>query len=133
MMKKLVTSLLLSLAVPLAAVANDGYDYLVFSLQDGTTQTVEALGATITFDGANALVTNGTTQLTIPVANLATMFFSNEASTTGIGAVETHPSATNGSETTEIYTLDGVRVADMSRSGIYIIKKNGRTYKQVVK
>ncbi|MBO4827344.1 MAG: hypothetical protein J5506_08950 [Prevotella sp.] len=121
--------LLLSLTLSATALADDSYDYLVFRLQDGTLQSVNAVGTTITFDGTNAVVTNGSNRLTLPVANLASMFFSNDASATAIKSIDSDDS----SDEAEYYTLGGVKVDRMEQGGVYIIRKNGKTYKQVVK
>lgn len=131
--KRWIAAVVLAMAVPTAALADDGYDYLVFSLQDGTSQSVTAVGTSITFSGTNAVVSNGSTKFTLSLADLASMFFSSDASTTGISTIDADgTSATNG-DATEIYTLNGVRVDDMSKRGVYIVKKNGKTFKQVVK
>ena len=124
---------MLAMAVPTAALADDGYDYLVFSLQDGTSQSVAAVGTSITFCGTNAVVSNGSTEFTLSLADLTSMFFSSDASTTGISAIETDGTSADNGEATEIYTLNGVRVDDMSKRGVYIVKKNGKTFKQVVR
>lgn len=131
--KRWMGAVVIVMAVPTAALADDGYDYLVFSLHDGTTQSVAAVGTSITFSGTNAVVTNGSTKLTLSLADLASMFFSGDANGTGISAIEADGASAANGDTTEIYTLDGVRVEDMSKRGIYIIKKNGKTFKQVVK
>ena len=122
--------LLLGMATSTAVMANDGYDYLVFSQQDGTTQSVTAVGTIITFDGTNANVKNGTTVLTLPGEKLVSMFFSSDAGSTGIETVDT---AAGTNSAVEVYTLGGVRVDSMQQGGVYIVKKNGKTYKQVVK
>lgn len=131
--KRWMGAVVIVMAVPTAALADDGYDYLVFSLHDGTTQSVAAVGTSITFSGTNAVVTNGSTKLTLSLDDLASMFFSGDANGTGISAIEADGTSAANGDTTEIYTLDGVRVDDMSKRGIYIIKKNGKTFKQVVK
>ena len=131
--KRWIAAVVLAMAVPTAALADDGYDYLVFSLQDGTSQSVTAVGTSITFSGTNAVVSNGSTKFTLSLADLASMFFSSDASATGISTIEADGTSADNCEATEIYTLNGVRVDDMSKRGVYIVKKNGKTFKQVVK
>ena len=131
--KRWIAAVVLAMAVPTAALADDGYDYLVFSLQDGTSQSVTAVGTSITFSGTNAVVSNGSTKFTLSLADLASMFFSSDASTTGISTIDAGGTSADNGEATEIYTLNGVRVDDMSKRGVYIVKKNGKTFKQVVK
>ena len=131
--KRWIAAVVLAMAVPTAALADDGYDYLVFSLQDGTSQSVTAVGTSITFSGTNAVVSNGNTRFTLSLADLASMFFSSDASTTGISTIDADGTSADNGEATEIYTLNGVRVDDMSKRGVYIVKKNGKTFKQVVR
>ncbi len=131
--KRWIAAVVLAMAVPTAALADDGYDYLVFSLQDGTSQSVTAVGTSITFSGTNAVVSNGSTKFTLSLADLASMFFSSDASATGISTIEADGTSADNGEATEIYTLNGVRVDDMSKRGVYIVKKNGKTFKQVVR
>lgn len=131
--KRWIAAVVLAMAVPTAALAEDGYDYLVFSLQDGTSQSVTAVGTSITFSGTNAVVSNGNTKFTLSLADLASMFFSSDASTTGISTIDADGTSADNVEATEIYTLNGVRVDDMSKRGVYIVKKNGKTFKQVVR
>ncbi|MBR6962527.1 MAG: hypothetical protein IKH86_02750 [Prevotella sp.] len=131
--KRWIAAVVLAMAVPTAALADDGYDYLVFSLQDGTSQSVTAVGTSITFSGTNAVVSNGSTKFTLSLADLASMFFSSDASATGISTIDADGTSADNGEATEIYTLNGVRVDDMSKRGVYIVKKNGKTFKQVVR
>ena len=131
--KRWIAAVVLAMAVPTAALADDGYDYLVFSLQDGTSQSVTAVGTSITFSGTNAVVSNGNTKFTLSLADLTSMFFSSDASTTGISTIDADGTSADNGEATEIYTLNGVRVDDMSKRGVYIVKKNGKTFKQVVR
>ena len=131
--KRWIAAVVLAMAVPTAALADDGYDYLVFSLQDGTSQSVTAVGTSITFSGTNAVVSNGSIEFTLSLADLTSMFFSSDASTTGISTIDADGTSADNGEATEIYTLNGVRVDDMSKRGVYIVKKNGKTFKQVVK
>ncbi len=131
--KRWIAAVVLAMAVPTAALADDGYDYLVFSLQDGTSQSVTAVGTSITFSGTNAVVSNGSTKFTLSLADLASMFFSSDASATGISTIDADGTSADNGEATEIYTLNGVRVDDISKRGVYIVKKNGKTFKQVVK
>lgn len=52
-----------------------------------------------------------------------------ELASTGIGEIESEAPATE-----EYYNLQGIRVnPDNCESGIYIVRKNGKTYKQVLK
>jgi len=126
MKKVLMITTLLVAAMPLLA---DDNSYLLFEHTDGSTQSVVANGTTITFSDGQAVVVSGDTTLKLSLRELSKMFFSSES--TGIESVEDQGQTGNG--VVEIYTLNGVRVDKMDRAGVYIIKQNGRTFKQVVK
>lgn len=129
-MKKTLLLLSLALASVGGWAAEESYQSLVFQQTDGTTVSVTAVGTVIMFSGDNAVITTPTGSQTLPLSMLNSMYFSSEAPTTGISGVESD----NGNSTaTEIYTMGGVRVDKMDRPGVYIVKKNGKTYKQVVR
>ncbi len=128
-MKKAVILTLLT-ALTLGTRAAD-YNYLVFTLNDNTTQAITASNLNITFANGNLIATSGSESLTIALTSLAKMEFSND-NTTGIEAIE---ATLNPDEATEIYDLNGRRIpsgTQLSR-GIYIIKSNGKTTKVQVK
>ena len=101
----------------------DEYGYMVFTLTDGTTQSITANGLSLSFTGGNLTACNGTEMLTIALTSLKTMAFS-KGGTTGIDATTTD----NG--TKEIFDLQGHRVTSAQmRKGVYIIKTKNRTYK----
>ena len=128
-MKKLFILTLLA-ALTLGARAAE-YNYLVFTLNDGTTQSVSATDLNITFANGKLTATSGGNTVTIALSDLTKMEFSNEG-TTGISTVSCDFSTT---DDTEVYDLNGRRLpsnATLSR-GIYIIKSNGKTTKVQVK
>ena len=121
MKKRLLSmSVLAALSVHLMA---DEYGYMVFTLNDGTTQSIAANGLSLSFAGGNMTAKNGTEALTISLNSLNAMEFSKNG-VTGINDAMT----VDNSE--EIYDLQGHRVtrAEM-RKGVYIIKTKNRTYK----
>lgn len=130
MKKTIMLSLLIALSV--AARATD-YSYMVFTLNDNTTQSIPASDLSITFSGGNLIATSGSSTVTIALSNLQKMAFSNESSTTGIQAIES--AALTIDDATEIYDMNGRRIPSGSQlsRGIYIIKSNGRTSKVQVK
>ena len=128
-MKKLLVLTMLA-ALTLGARAAE-YSYLVFTLSDGTTQSVSATDLNITFANGNMTATSGGNTVTIALSNLTKMEFSNEGAT-GISTVNCDFTTT---DDTEVYDLNGRRLpsnATLSR-GIYIIKSNGKTTKVQVK
>ena len=130
MKKTIMLSLLIALSV--ATRATD-YSYMVFTLNDNTTQSIPASDLSITFSGGNLIATSGSSTVTIALSNLQKMAFSNESSTTGIQAIES--AALTIDDATEIYDMNGRRIPSGSQlsRGIYIIKSNGRTSKVQVK
>ena len=128
-MKKLLILTMLA-ALTLGARAAE-YNYLVFTLNDGTTQSVSASNLNITFADGKLKATSGSNTVTIALSDLTKMEFSNEG-TTDISIVSCDFNAT---DDTEVYDLNGRRLpskATLSR-GIYIIKSNGKTTKVQVK
>ena len=128
-MKKLLIMTMLA-ALTMGARAAE-YNYLVFTLNDGTTQSVSATDLNITFANGNLTATSGSNTVTIALSNLTKMEFSNDG-TTGIDRVSYDFTIT---DDTEVYDLIGRRLpstATLSR-GIYIIKSNGKTTKVQVK
>ena len=121
-MKKrlLTTSVLAALSLHLTA---DDYGHMVFTLTDGTTQSITASGLSLSFAGGNLTAKNGTETLSIPLSSLKTMAFSKD----GLAGIE---AATTDEGTEEIYDLQGHRVTRAQmRKGVYIIKTKNRTYK----
>lgn len=128
-MKKLLILTMLA-ALTLGARAAE-YNYLVFTLNDGTTQSVSATDLNITFANGNLTATSGSNTVTIALSSLTKMEFSNDG-TTGIDRVSYDFVIT---DDTEVYDLNGRRLpstANLSR-GIYIIKSNSKTTKVQVK
>ena len=121
MKKRLLTmTMLAALSGQLMA---DEYGYMVFTLTDGTTQSITASGLSLSFADGSLTAQNGSKTLTIPLGNLKTMAFSKDGQS-GVDAVTTD----DGDE--EIYDLQGHRVTRAQmRKGVYIIKTKNRTYK----
>ena len=125
-MKKrlLTTSVLAALSLHLMA---DDYGHMVFTLTDGTTQSITASGLSLSFNDGNLKAVSGTNTLSIPLSNLKAMAFSQDG-ITGIDATMTD----DGTE--EIYDMQGHRVTRAQmRKGVYIIKTKNKTYKMNVR
>lgn len=129
--------LTMMMAGTLAALA-DSYAYLTIEKTDGTSQSLTAVGLSISYTGSSLIATNGTESTTLALTDISRMYFSNEqTNTTGINAVSS-PTTTTNSQTDGIYNLQGHRVASLSQrstlsKGIYIIRENGQTKKIQVK
>ena len=125
MKKRLLTmTMLAALSGQLMA---DEYGYMVFTLSDGTTQSITASGLSLSFADGSLTAQNGSKTLTLPLSNLKTMAFSKD-SQSGVDAVTTD----DGDE--EIYDLQGHRVTRAQmRKGVYIVKTKNRTYKVSVR
>ena len=128
-MKKLLILTLLAALTLGTKAAN--YNYLVFTLTDGTTKSITANNLNITFADGKLEATSGNDGISIDLNVLAKMEFSND-NTTGIDTIEANVTL---DEATEIYDMNGRRMPSnttLSR-GIYIIKSNGKTTKVTVK
>ena len=128
MKKFLILGLLSIFAIGMRA---SDYKYLLFTLTDGTTQSIDATGASISFSNGTLTATNGVSSLSIPLANLEKMAFSNEEGTTGIETVDIE---TLSDEHMSIYDLQGRSVSKgQMRKGIYIVKTHDKIYKTTVR
>ncbi len=128
-MKKLL--LILSLLIGLASnMKAADYNYLVFTMTDGTTQSITVTGLQLSFTDGYLTATNGTETLTIPLTDMQKMAFSNDA-TTGINHTASLPSD---GDVMSYYTLDGRKLnGKPTYKGVYIVKTNTKTYKVTVK
>ena len=116
-------------ALYLGARAAD-YNYLVFTLNDGSEQAIVANGLNITFtDGNLVAATASETLATIPLATLQKMQFSE--STTGISDLPTD----GDDDIKAIYDLQGrmMPLDTQLPKGTYIVKTSSRTLKVTVK
>ena len=116
-------------ALYLGARAAD-YNYLVFTLNDGSEQAIVANGLNITFtDGNLVAATASETLVTIPLATLQKMQFSE--STTGISDLPTD----GDDDIKAIYDLQGrmMPLDTQLPKGTYIVKTSRRTIKVHVK
>ena len=116
-------------ALYLGARAAD-YNYLVFTLNDGSEQAIVANGLNITFtDGNLVAATASETLATIPLATLQKMQFSE--STTGISNLPTD----GDDDIKAIYDLQGrmMPLDTQLPKGTYIVKTSRRTIKVHVK
>lgn len=116
-------------ALYLGARAAD-YNYLVFTLNDGSEQAIVANGLNITFtDGNLVAATASETLATIPLATLQKMQFSE--STTGISDLPTD----GDDDIKAIYDLQGrmMPLDTQLPKGTYIVKTSRRTIKVFVK
>ena len=127
-MKRMMILTLLC-ALYLGARAAD-YNYLVFTLNDGSEQAIVANSLNITFtDGNLVAATASETLATIPLATLQKMQFSE--STTGISDLPTD----GDDDIKAIYDLQGrmMPLDTQLPKGTYIVKTSRRTIKVHVK
>ena len=132
MMKQLIMTMALGILAGGMQAAE--YDYLVFKLTDGTTQAVTSSNLTMTFSDGTLTVSNGTETLyTVAASLLQSMEFSADGTTTAITTITADALTTDG--TAEIYDMGGRRMPGGTAlpKGVYIIKRNGKTFKTVVK
>jgi len=130
MKKKLI--ILGALAALATGMSATDYNSLVFTLTDGTTQSITATGLNITCAEGTLTVTDGTNSLSLPLASLTKMEFS-EAEATGISDIRLD----------DLRPADGITIYDLNGrqmqrgrklpQGTYIMKTNGTTIKVQVR
>ncbi len=127
-MKKII--ILTLLAVFTLGIQAADYNYLVFTLSDGTTKSISSSSLNITFSDGNMTATSGSSTVTIALTSLTKMEFSNNGET-GIETIKTNFTL---DDATEIYDMNGRRIPSGSAlsRGVYIIKSNGKTQKIAV-
>ena len=129
-MKKKILMLSLWAAMS-GTVAADEYGYMVFTLNDGTTQSITTEGLSLNFGNGKLTATSGTSTLTIQLEDLKKMAFSSE-NVTGIETIG-NTLATIDSQA-DIYNIRGQKVTkDQLEKGVYIVKTKDKTYKVIVK
>lgn len=118
----------LLLAGSLAAQATD-YQYLTIEKNDGTAQSLTAVGLNITYTDTQLTATNGTETATFPLSEIRRMYFSNTKETTGI-----ETTIAEIAKDVEVYDLNGRRVLTSNlQKGVYIVKENGKPRKVTIK
>lgn len=130
-MKK--TIIIAMLCILTAGMQAAEYEYLVFTLSDGTTTAVAASNLTITFSDGNLVASSGNETLaTLPLAELTQMEFSND-DPTGITAISTDKLITD--ETAAVYDMNGRRMpaATSLPNGVYIVKTQSKTVKVYIR
>ena len=115
----------------------DEYPYLVFENSDGSTKVVSVENLKIVFSDGNLVATSDKGGASIPLSTLAKMYFSATSTLEGINSIDMRMA-----EEGYVYNLQGVRVAKAPKegnrlydlpNGVYIIYRNGKTEKTVVK
>lgn len=130
-MKKII--LITMLAILTTGMRAAQYDYLVFTLTDGTTKTVAASNLTISFSDGNLIAASGSETLaTLSLAQLTQMEFSTD-DPTGITTLSTNTLTTD--EATAIYDMNGRQIPKGTslKNGMYIVKTKSRTVKVYIR
>lgn len=130
-MKKII--LITMLAILTTGMRAAQYDYLVFTLTDGTTKTVAASNLTISFSDGNLIAASGSETLaTLSLAQLTQMEFSTD-DPTGITTLSTNTLTTD--EATAIYDMNGRQIPTGTslKNGMYIVKTKNRTVKVYIR
>lgn len=139
MIKNLLLSLLLAAGATNASAQE--YKYFTFQQQEGQMQSLSIENLKIVFDNGKLVATNNLESISIPLANMQTMYFNTEA--TGIENASTghrldvriadgklRTNAPEGSSI-RVFSPDGKLIpasANLSK-GIYLVRINDRTYK----
>lgn len=135
-MKKTIILTLLCIVSSMSMRAAD-YQYLVFTMNNGSTLAVTATDLTISFANDNLIATSGNETLaTLPLVTLASMEFSNDKGTTAINVVSADGAVLDVNSiitdaNTAIYDMQGRMMPQGSAlpKGTYIVKNNNRTIK----
>lgn len=135
-MKKTIILTLLCIVSNMSMRAAD-YQYLVFTMNNGSTLAVTATDLTISFANDNLIATSGNETLaTLPLATLASMEFSNDNGITAINVVSADGAVLDVNSiitdaNTAIYDMQGRMMPQGSAlpKGTYIVKNNNRTIK----
>ena len=135
-MKKFFILMLLAVMTLTSRAADAEYQYLVFTMTDGTATAVTAANLNISFSDDNLIATSGDEILaTLPLTSLAKMEFSTEDPTpTGIQSISVDKLITDDSVT--IYDMNGRLIPRNTQltKGVYIVKTaTGKTIKTYIK
>ncbi len=132
MMKRLFIFLFASVLT--SSIYADDYGFLTFEQQNGQKTSLAVSDMVITFVDGKAQATVGENTYDFTLADLTKMYFSVEDITTSIGTPPNLPQWGE-TQTTGIYDLQGRKITDIpsSRKGFYIVRRNGQTYKTVIK
>ena len=115
----------------------DEYPYLVFENTDGSTKVVSVESLKITFSDGNLVAVSNNGGANIPLATLAKMYFSASSTLDGLNGTELRTAGQGA-----VYNLQGIRVGTLQNGsnslkglpqGVYVIERNGKTEKVVVK
>lgn len=114
--------------------ADNDYSYLTFTKNNQSEQSFPAVGLTITFaDGKAVVIQNGSTT-TFEVSELSKMYFSSVAA--GVETLQKSDAPLT------VYNVAGQPMgtfkneSDLNsslKSGVYIVRQNGKTFKLAVK
>lgn len=134
-MKQIITIVIAFMA---SLIANANYTSLSFRTVGGETHHLEITGLEISFAQENLIASNLITSITIPLAQLEYMEFSDNSS---LGAVNTI-STDKLNEKTTVYALNGVKVGTFASfseamnnitNGIFLFKYPDGTTLKIVK
>ena len=129
MIRKTILLSLLSVISPMTWAAD--YNYLVFTMNDGSEQAIVANNINMTFTDGNLVATTANeTLVTIPLTSLQKMQFS-ETNTTSISGLPLDSK----DDIKAIYDLHGrmMPLDTQLPKGTYILKTSSRTIKVFVK
>jgi|GEM_PF-590363 hypothetical protein len=121
-------------------VSADEFNYLTFARNDGTMKSISIDNLKLSFAGGNVVAATGDETLTMPLSDLAKMFFAATAAEEG--EVDGISELTETSGTVSVYTVSGTFAGSFANAsqahsqlakGLYVVKTNGRTYKMTVR
>lgn len=137
-MKKWILFLMAIAAIHVCA-ADYTYKYMVLTASDGTQTTVPTDGLKFSISDGGLVVSSQTGTVTLPLSSLKTMRFAVDGTTTPIDEA-VNPLTQHGP--VDVYDLSGMyrgrydSIGQMKcslRTGVYVIKQNGKNMKMTVK
>lgn len=138
-MKAIILSFIMALGA-LTAQAQS-YNYLTLQQSDGTEQSVSVSGLKITFSDSEVIATNGTATVSVPLAQMSKMYFSQKATAiTDAAAAEAVSAAIVGGKLqvsapvgteVQVFSVDGRRLSPDGTfsKGVYVVRAGGKSFK----
>lgn len=141
-MKKVMMTTMALFVACMAQADDFAYPYLTFQTADGIAQSLPASQLTMTVADGQLTVSSTTGDKIFALASLAKMYFTETAAGSTVTKIDSLPSADGREVNVEVYTPSGIYVGTYPslsnakgslRSGIYVVKTGGQTFKTAVK
>lgn len=134
-MKKIAMIMLMAASLQAHASGDESYEYLVLTTSDGQTTALSVSSLRLTFAGGQLVATNADGSHAISLAQMASMYFSNDGTSSGISQATT---AIDALGEVDAYTLSGIHMGRYAtlqqartslKKGVYVIKQQDKNIK----